>query len=185
MYGRSSFGNLTIPDSTVSASSSSYGSGVGRGYEYLGESLVDNLIIFDSVVTVLASHGSGIGTGTAFAGISRVAALTLTNVTVDARSPTNGMGIGGGTPGGELEILTLSGLCVFNSNSKSATFSTNATSIVIADVPLVFETEGTRLFESSPSGTGLIDLAMFYHKIIANGQKPSAEFERKQVIVSD
>jgi hypothetical protein len=53
----------------------------------------------------------------------------------------------------------------------------NATSIVIADASLVFETEGNRLFGSSPSSTNLIDLTIFYHRATVLGEEPLSELQ--------
>jgi hypothetical protein len=93
----------------------------------------------------------------------------LTNVTVDAQSVINGTGIRVGSPGGQLNKLQLSGTSVLNSNSKSVDNAVNATSIVIADASLVFETDGKYLVGSSPSKTGSIELAIFYHKVTVTG----------------
>jgi hypothetical protein len=152
---------------------------VGSGWgDRAGRSSVGNLAIFSSIVNALASNGSGIGTGTtASSGISNVGTVTLTGVIINARSLMNGTGIGGGWPDGQLDILILSGTSVMNSNSKSVNLSVNATSIVIADASLVFETEGTRLFGSSPSSTSLIDLTIFYHRVTLANDEPLSELQ--------
>jgi hypothetical protein len=101
----------------------------------------------------------------------------LTNVTVDAQSLAGGTGIGVGSPRGQLNSLQLSGTSILNSNSNSVDHAVNATSIVIADASLVFETNGTCLFGSSPSKTGLIELAIFYHMVTVKGEEPLSELE--------
>jgi hypothetical protein len=66
MVGTSAIGNLTIVNENITASGSSYGSGIGTGYADSGSSKIGDLTILNGNITAGSSYdgsGSGIGTG--------------------------------------------------------------------------------------------------------------------------
>jgi hypothetical protein len=92
-------GNLTIVSGNITASSSSYGSGIGTGRtEGDGVSMIGNLtIVSGNIRTSSSSFGSGIGTGLGDnGGTSKIENLTIVSGNITASSSSSGSGIGTG-----------------------------------------------------------------------------------------
>jgi hypothetical protein len=161
--------NLTMWNSTVTATAWLYGAGIGSGYGDGGASEVDEITISNCTVTTeSSSHGSGIGSSDiSLNGIGRsaVGLLRISNSTIMASGAMNFSAIGSGPSGSEVGSLVFSGLCLIECNRTGLAQTINASSIVFSDASLIFFANGTALFGTSPSNTGCLDLIIAYHQV--------------------
>jgi hypothetical protein len=146
----------------ITASSSSYGSGIGSGLGEIGNSTVVNLTIVSGNITAnSSSYGSGIGSGQGIqSGSSTVEFLSVLGGTI--RSDGVLVGIGSGGEGSETRRVTFSGTVAVICNADGTKFPINASSILLSDASLIFVTQGDRLFGVSPSHEGWLNLTILY-----------------------
>jgi hypothetical protein len=122
---------------------------------------VNLTIVSGNISASSSSNGSGIGSGSATGnGSSTVGALSLLGGTIRANGTLAGIGSGG--DGGEVGRVVFSGTIALICNAAKAKFPVNASSILLSNASLIFGTDGDRLFGSSPSREGWLELTILY-----------------------
>jgi hypothetical protein len=161
-----------IMNGNITASRSSYGSGIGSGDGSYGNPTVLNLTIRKGNITASSpNRGAGIGGGRGrTGGKSPIETLFIMGGRITANGTLGGIGSGG--EGGEVRLLRITGNAVLTCDADLTKSPINASSIVLTDASLVFTTPRNRLFGVSPSSSGLLNSVIVSGNVTTQGSEP-------------
>jgi hypothetical protein len=154
---------INISNSIINARGSLYGAGIGSGHSSRsGNSTINILIISHSLINATGASASSalVGGSTTSRGTAPVGNVTL----IDVNGTMNGgkVGLGSGRSGAEVESLIITGSCFLNCHSDYQGVPVTASSVLLSNASIVFDTQYNRLFGVEPRGIGRVEIAIVF-----------------------
>jgi hypothetical protein len=172
----SSVSEITILNSHVTAVNFPNGSAIGTGYVRDARSQIRLFEILNCTIGATVASvfgGSGIGTGSvAGEGASVIDHLMISSSKIIANSGLDSCVIGSGRPGSYVNSLTFSGVCFIECSHMGAVSAVSASQILIVRGTLMFLTDSSTLFGTSPLNSGPFELVVLYRQATSENCEP-------------